>query len=456
MVNKIAEYFTKGFLFTRNNPQIIYTIFLIIVIPVAFILSGQQFLSVAKSNQERLEKERVGVMQDIFVELASRTIYASSSLQTSIENIKNQNKDSIAGFKVVLFENGKQKIVASADKTEVGNFDDENAFYYNEGGMRGDVSRIFPVSQNGVRHWKVVRGISDSTTGAVVGASLIDVSMSSIDESSTRNIEEAYIVLFFIVLAISILLLRQARILDYTVLYQKLQEVDQMKDDFISMATHELRTPLTIVKGYAELLGTSKDLKDDDKESISRIKVSIDQLGGLISDILDVIRLGQGKMVFRQENLNIAPILEKVVDSFQYVAHEKGLEISYEKKDVPLIYIDAEKLRQVVVNIVGNAIKYTHTGSVKIFVEVDRETVFIRVRDTGVGISAEDQKKLFEKFFRARTKETEDIQGTGLGLWIAGQVVVNLGGRIAVESIKGKGTDVIISFPLVKEIKKMV
>lgn len=448
MLKKLFDNFSKGLLFIKNNPQISYTVFLIVLIPVAFIISGEEFLSSAKSNQERLEKERVGIMQDIFVELAIIKMDDPVFLQETIERLKEQNKESLAEFKVVKFNGMEQEVIASLDRSEVGKDDQGNVFYYNQIGARDYVSKLFPIYKDGERHWKVLRGVPDRSTGLISGVILLDISMATIDASLARNIQSAYLVLFIIVLAISFLLFRQAKILDYTALYQKLKEVDQMKDDFISMAAHELRTPLTVVKGYAEILRSSKNLKDEDMVPLSRITVSVSQLDALITDVLDVIRLGQGKMIFKLENLDISPVLEKVIETFKHVAEEKGLDISYEKKEIPMINVDAEKLRQVVVNIIGNSIKYTQVGSVKVFVEVDKAMLSIRVRDTGVGISAEDQKRLFEKFFRARTKETEEIRGTGLGLWIAGQVVQNMGGKITVESIKGKGTDVVISFPV--------
>ncbi|MEK7568525.1 MAG: ATP-binding protein [Patescibacteria group bacterium] len=450
MFKYLAGHFSKGLLFVKNNPQIIYTIFLVVFIPIAFIASGQKFLSVAKENQERLEKERVGVMQDIFIELAALKMDDPASLQSIIERLKDQNKESISEFKVVVFEGGQQKVIASIDKGEIGTADEENAFFYREAGARADVSKIFPVSLYGERHWNVVRAIPGGETGAVLGVVFIDISMRAIDEVAAQNIKSAYIFLFFVVLAISFLLLRQAKIIDYTVLYRKLKEVDQMKDDFISMAAHELRTPLTVVKGHAEMLAKSSNLKEEDREDVSRITVSINQLNTFIGDMLDVIRLGQGKMSFDRQNTDISPILEEVVGSFAVVARQKGLEISYEKKDIPKVFVDAEKLRQVLVNIIGNSMKYTSQGSVKVFAEVSRDTVFIRVRDTGIGISAEDQQKLFGKFFRVKSKETEDIQGTGLGLWIAAQIISNMDGKISVESIKGKGTDFILSFPVAR------
>ena len=198
MFTRIFDYFSQGFLFAKNNPQIIYTIFLIIVIPLAFLASGQKFLSVAKQNQERLEKERVGVMQDIFVELASSKMNDPAFLQESIERIKAQNEQSITEFKVLALSNGERTVIASLDKAEVGTADEDNNFIYNEVGIKGDSSKLFTVPVNGERHWNVVRGIVDRETGNLSGILLISVSMAAIDKIATQNIQSAYYFLFFI------------------------------------------------------------------------------------------------------------------------------------------------------------------------------------------------------------------------------------------------------------------
>ncbi len=450
MTKRLFTYLISGLLFVRNNAQVLYVIFLIVVIPFAFIVSGQKFLSAAKGNQERLEKERLRAVQDIFVELAQHTIDTPALLQGSIERLKEQDFGSLTEFKIVVFDGNEYKVIGSLDKNELGTIDKENQSFYTGTGVRTDSSMIFEVVSSGRRHWKVVRAIPNQKTGGILGIMLMDISMAMIDDAAVSNIKNAYIQLFFIVLAISVLLVRQAKIIDYGVRYRKLKELDQMKDDFISMAAHELRTPLTVVRGYAEMLSSSKNLGEDDQKDVFRITTSINQLTMLINDILDVIRLGRGLMVFNKKNIDISTILEDVVESFQHVAHEKGLRMTYEKNKIPLIYIDKEKLRDVFINIIGNSIKYTPTGSVEILVEDYRDILSIRVRDTGIGISAEDQKRLFEKFFRVQSLQTEDIRGTGLGLWIAAQIVSQMGGKISVESIKGKGTDFVISFPIIK------
>ncbi len=450
MFKRIPQYFLQGLLFVRNSPQIIYTIFLLIVIPLAFIWSGKNFLSVASNNQERIERRQAVLMQDVFVELASIKMNDPVSLQAIIEKIKSENENSISGIKVVSLSEGKRSVIASSEKKEIGTSDEVNTLIYNVVGVQSPDTQLFPLKIGGERHYRAARVILDPTTKMAVGISLIDFSMKSIDETARQNTQSAYYVLFLIVLVISFLLLRYAKIVDYTVLYRKLQEVDQMKDDFVSMAAHELRTPLTVVRGYAEMLSESQNLKDEDKVNTTRIMASTDQLNSLITDILDVVRLNQGKMAFHTETLDVSPILEKVVESFKEVANAKSLTLAYDKKELPKIAVDPEKFRQVIVNIIGNSIKYTPNGLVTVFAEVEHSVLSVRIRDTGIGISAEDQKNLFSKFYRVRSKDTEDIRGTGLGLWIAAQVVSNMGGKISVESIKGKGTDFVISFPVVR------
>ena len=446
-MNPLFNIFLRGFRFAQNNPQIIYTLFLVVMIPSAFFFTSEQFLRIARENQDLFERNRIGILQDVFVLFAKEHVDDVSYLSTHIQSIVEQNET------VTKNTSSEFIIVASKDDVDVGTpFVPDplsSALFSNATGRPGEsfAAKFFT---DGVRYWRSVRAITDASSTMPVAYVLTDVSMAEADAVARKNIRSAYLVLALIIFLIIVLLARQARIIDYATLYQKLKEVDHMKDDFVSMAAHELRTPLTIVKGYADMLSGSQNLKDEDRESTTRIMASVDQLNALIGDILDVVRLGQGKMAFKPEVMNVSPIIEKVIETFQYVAHEKGLEISYEKKDLPNINVDAEKLRQILVNIIGNSIKYTPSGSVKVFAETEHGVLSIRVRDTGIGISAEDQKNLFSKFYRVRSKDTEDIRGTGLGLWIAAQVVNNMGGKITVESIKGKGTDFVISFPVVR------
>ncbi len=452
------DIFTRGIQFVRNNPQIIYTLFLVIAIPSAFFFTSEQFLKVARENQDRLERSRIALLQDTFLEFLPEHL-DPAYLGERITHIAKAN-ETIKNFQVILVGTStpsELRILASLKQEEGGEvfIPDEMTALLTKLAL-ADETQAFAISyadRNG-RTWKSIHAFSTqngTTSPAQKGYLITDVSMAQADAVAEQNIRDAYIVLGLIVLLIIILLARQARIIDYATLYTRLKEVDQMKDDFVSMAAHELRTPLTIIRGYVSELGHLSGATEEDKKKIylSNIDGAATQLNSLIGDILDVARLQEGRMSFRYANVDVSQDIETVVASLARPAQDKGLTLSYEKISLPQIAIDSDRFRQVLINLVGNAIKYTPSGAVKVLTGVERGRVVIRVSDTGMGISATDQEKLFQKFFRVKNAETDAITGTGLGLWITATMVKTMKGTIGVESIKGKGTDFIISFPIV-------
>jgi signal transduction histidine kinase len=451
MFNFLSKHFTRGITLAKNNPQILYTLFLIIAIPYAFLVSGQRFFDASNENQNRIENESFGLMQDSFVLAIADKLDDPAALEGSIRFFKEKNP-SISEFTIVRLGNGTSTVLASLDPIDVGKEDLENKRIISEQeGIIKTQTLLLPTYINGERHFKAYRGITDSS-GRLIAYFMTDFSMKWLDDIGANNIANAYLFLILIIAGIFVLLLRQARIIDYTILYKRLKEVDQMKDDFVSMAAHELRTPLTIIRGYADVLKDIPNLDDKNKENLRRIDVSAKQLNLLVGDILDVARLEQGRMSFNLTPLDVGGILRELSESFQTVAKEKGLTLSCEvAPGLPVIFADPEKTRQIMTNFIGNAVKYTPKGSVSIKAAFDsiNKKVFVRISDTGVGIGADEQKRLFEKFYRIRNKETEDIPGTGLGLWITNQMVTAMKGNISVESIKGKGTDFIVSFPII-------
>ncbi|MBI2120578.1 MAG: HAMP domain-containing histidine kinase [Parcubacteria group bacterium] len=455
MFKAFTGHFSRGVKLAQNNPQVIFTIFIMILIPLAFFASGQRFLDASNENQERIERESIGLLQDAVVAIAPLKMDDPEFLNQLLQVLKKDN-DAIQELAVVGIENNEYRILASLDETKIGTIDQENeVFYQTFESLTKQSSAIFPSFYGDERHWRAYRAVIGES-GETIGFLFTDISMRRIDSLAAQSISRAYIFLGFIVFAILLLLIRQAKIIDYTVLYRRLKEVDQMKDDFISMAAHELRTPLTIIRGYADMLGGIKDLSPEDKERLRRIDVSAKGLNTLIGDILDVSRLEQGRMKFELAEIDPNAAVAALTESFQTVAQGKGLALSYlAGENIPKIAADSERLRQVLTNIIGNAVKYTPAGSVAVKVSFDelKKKVYIRVSDTGLGISAEDQKRLFEKFFRVKSAETGTIQGTGLGLWITHEIVRAMQGEITVESIKGKGTDFIVSFPAVAGVK---
>jgi signal transduction histidine kinase len=230
-----------------------------------------------------------------------------------------------------------------------------------------------------------------------------------------------------------------------------------MKDDFISMASHELRTPVTGIKGYVSMIldGTYGQVSDQVKTSLSIVENATDRLAVLVDDLLNVSRIEQGRIKITMEALNIAPIVKEIITELSVQAVAKKLELVYNpfQENFPPINIDPERLKQILINLIGNAIKYTPKGRVEVIIaEKSRgKTLEIKIKDTGIGMSAKDREKLFQKFYRVQNAATKEITGTGLGLWITKQLVELMGGTIMVDSMENSGTQFTIEFPVAKK-----
>lgn len=233
-----------------------------------------------------------------------------------------------------------------------------------------------------------------------------------------------------------------------------LRKLDELKSEFLSTISHELRTPLTSIQGYATLVasGDAGEVNGTQKEFLGIIQSNCARLGSLINDLLDVEKIEAGRAQLRKEPLDLAPLLKECHDTFAVVARQKGLKLHYEVPDTGLPVLgDRARLAQVFVNLLSNAIKYTPEGTVELSAERNPGAVVIRVRDTGLGISKEEQERLFQKFYRARSGLDSGESGTGLGLVIARGWIESQGGTIHLQSEPGKGSVFTVTLPLGSE-----
>ncbi|RLC37610.1 hypothetical protein DRH27_03645, partial [Candidatus Falkowbacteria bacterium] len=257
------------------------------------------------------------------------------------------------------------------------------------------------------------------------------------------------------VFIIMLFLFAAVRLWDYALLYNKIKEVDKTKDEFISIASHELRAPVTGIKGHTSMMldGSLGIINDRVKNSTEMIQLAAERLNVLVEDLLDVSRIEQGRMKIDSEPANISRTIKRAIKELKVQSDIKGIIINYKPfiDSFPLINIDTKRLDQVFINIIGNAIKYTDEGSIDITVEVKNDKFLeIKIKDTGMGMSAKDRARLFEKFYRVQNKKTKGITGTGLGLWISKRLIELMDGSISVDSIEGVGTQFTIQFPIVK------
>ncbi len=443
----IISNFKKGVKLTRENPQLIYTLFTALVIFLSFIFVSNNFLSIAKDAQDRLVNVRIGSIHDVLKEFTPEYLNNPDDLSRKMIDIA-ANNETIGEFRVVVFQEDGRRILSSISRDEIGNYDFENDFLYGLSVAKSEQSLTTQDFVKGKRVFKTVRAIKKDDK--VVGAIYTSQSLSMADQLIAQAITNSIIILFAVLILIMLLFFRHARIIDYAVLYRRLKEINKIKDDFISIATHELRTPLTVIRGYLDLLKSSERLDPSDRKLLDNADLHSKRLSLLIDDILSVPKIEQNRIDYSFENFNPEKEIEETVNSFRSSAEEKNLSLSYQIESSAIIHADKTKLRQILINIIGNAIKYTKEGEISVHLSSKENRLMIRVSDTGVGMSAEEQRGLFQKFYRVRTKETEDVTGTGLGLWISSKFIEAMDGKISVESIKGIGTHFILSFPLAK------
>jgi len=229
-------------------------------------------------------------------------------------------------------------------------------------------------------------------------------------------------------------------------------EADRAKSEFISTVSHELRTPMTSIKGYADLLmlGMAGPLSDQQKHFIGIIRNNAERMVALVSDLLDISRIESGRVQLDLRAIHIREVVMQVVGTLQGKAQSKNIALQVDvSENLPLVWGDSNRVAQILTNLISNAIQYTPPGGrVTISAHPSGDMMEVSVADTGIGISKEDQRKIFDRFFRADDPLVQETPGTGLGLPITASLVQMHGGQIWVESELGEGSTFTFTLPL--------
>jgi signal transduction histidine kinase len=225
---------------------------------------------------------------------------------------------------------------------------------------------------------------------------------------------------------------------------RKLKTLDKIKDDFLSMASHQLRTPLTVIRGYASLaLDGRLKTKQELNAGLREIASASERMAFLVNDLLNVSRLQSGRLEFKFEPVQLADLIESEVKQLTLMASKRRVHISYDKpKDIPVVSIDSDKMKQVVMNFLDNAIHYSNDdGEVKVeLARINSDQIEFKVIDHGIGVPKAEQDKLFTKFFRADNARAVRSDGTGIGLYMAAKIIEAHHAEIIFDSAEGQGS----------------
>ena len=235
-----------------------------------------------------------------------------------------------------------------------------------------------------------------------------------------------------------------------TSLNTELQRANRHKAEFLANMSHELRTPLNSILGFSQLLleGDGGDLTRDQRQDVDIITQNGRHLLTLINDLLDISKLEAGKAQLYRGEVEVEALIDECVESVRSLAKTKKLELDASvAEDVGRVFADGPKLKQVLLNLLGNAIKFTEAGSVRVVAERRGSDLLVSVRDTGIGVPAEDMERIFESFQQGESGMSGKYQGTGLGLAISRRLVEMHGGRIWVKSAPGQGSTFTFTIP---------
>lgn len=231
----------------------------------------------------------------------------------------------------------------------------------------------------------------------------------------------------------------------------RLRELDQLKSEFLSFATHQIRSPLTAIHGYTTMIeeGDFGDVSPEVKKAIGVIGNSSESLIKIVNEFLDISRIEQGRMEYDKTVFDLGSLVKEVAAELEPNIKQKGLEMSVKAAEAK-VEADRNKIKQVIANLLDNSVKYTPSGSISIELQSKEGKALLKIADTGIGVDADEISNLFSKFSRTRDASKTSVSGTGLGLYVAKQMIVAHKGRIWVESEgKGKGSTFFVELPLI-------
>lgn len=430
----------NGWSAIASNSKLWLILVLILVFPAVYLFSYYQIQSATYKNLETVQLGMISASHDLLESLILNNLSTVQVLESITNRFSNVKKLQIAkkdGEKlIVVYDLNKDLIgteIESSASLRISFINPGESFTFSYEIEGKNIKQAF--------REVVVEGVSFYIFTEHDFSSLYNRIKNR--EVSTYS---SIAVIFLFVLALAYWMVRQ---INYELLLKKANREISERDLFTNSLAHELRAPLTSMRGYASMIEESKEVNQTDKEYAKRISQSTARLVLLINDFLEAARIQSGKLQISKVKTDLRDIINSIASNSIVTAKKKGLNFVTEIPEGDIIALtDGKRLEQVLTNLVSNAIKYTEKGTVTLKLSLDVKYANITVADTGGGINAEDQKKLFQPFVRVGDSSSQaSVTGTGLGMWITKRLIEQLDGSIGLESIKNVGTHVVVKIP---------
>lgn len=432
---------------SRERLEFYYSIAVMIAIPVLIVANTLIIINAVQKDYNTELRQKADLVNGVIASSIVRDLDSPETLQAYVETISQENAELTDIHISQPSPSSQFMMLATTDKARAGRpfTDIQSSLAANK---QQSIAQLITTA-SGERKWSVIRPVVvDDKVVAVVSSA---ASLKEADALIANTLLQSLGIVGFTVVLSILLLLNHFKFVEYAMLFRKLKEVDQLKNDFLSVATHELRAPMTVIKGTIENLedGIGGKVDKQAKATLDGMFNETERLNSLVTDLLNVSRIEQGKISYDMTDFDAREVIGQIVTQFTPRAAEKGLQLSYERPEQPVtVHVDRGRLVEIMTNLVDNAIKYSRTGTVVVSHKPADGTTRISVRDTGLGMSATERERLFKRFYRVQNDNTKGIPGTGLGLWIIKQYIESMHGSISVDSLEGVGTEFIVEFPV--------
>ena len=441
MISKVLFTLERGWKQVMANSKLLFVAVVLFVFPMLFVLVLQQIDAVATANIQTAEFKRTDALHAVIA--GAVRIVPESEMSVLLSDISQSSID-LTTLRVYRSLDGESvEVVASNESSEISEVT-QLSTVLQLGKVEPNQTFTVPLTTPSGRIEQSVRYFEIDSVGYYVFSEHSRVQSDAIIEKRKQDSFLVLTLIFGFLIGLAYWINRQS---DWEKRHNKLQSSLEERDLFTNMIAHEFRTPLTAIKGYASFLQESETMSKEEIRFTDTIRESAERLVLLVNDFLEIARIQSGKLKIEETQVDIRKPIGSVVTSLNEEAAAKGLQLIYTPNLKPqVLQTDQNRFVQILTNIVSNSIKYTDSGTVEVSCESERSGITIRVKDTGMGISAEDQVKLFAPFARVGGVEKTATTGTGLGMWITKQMIELLRGEIAVESIKDVGTHVVLKF----------